>query len=348
MRTRTKIFIGILAFVFFIIIGAGFFLYKIVLSDNIKLPDNKQPGYLFIPTGATYADMLDSIESTGYIKNIQFFRWMALHKKLDAHVHPGRYEILDGMSNNDLINMLKSGRQKPLNVTFNNITFPPQLAGSISKQIEADSIAIIRLFNNEKYLASYGLTKETAPIIFIPNTYEFYWNTTADGFFKRMKEEYDKFWTNERKLRAELLNLSPLEITIIASIVEKETNKNDEKERIAGVYLNRLKRGWKLQADPTTVYAVYRETGNILNRVLWVHTQLDNPYNTYVYSGLPPGPICFPSISSIDATLKPEKHQYMFFVASSDFSGYHRFSTNYNQHQRYVREYQLALRQQLQ
>lgn len=348
MRTRTKIFIGVLAFVFFIIIGAGFFLYKIVLSDNIKLPDNKQPGYLFIPTGATYADMLDSIESTGYIKNIQFFRWMALHKKLDAHVHPGRYEILDGMSNNDLINMLKSGRQKPLNVTFNNITFPPQLAGSISKQIEADSIAIIRLFNNEKYLASYGLTKETVPIIFIPNTYEFYWNTTADGFFKRMKVEYDKFWTNERKLRAELLNLSPLEITIIASIVEKETNKNDEKERIAGVYLNRLKRGWKLQADPTTVYAVYRETGNILNRVLWVHTQLDNPYNTYVYSGLPPGPICFPSISSIDATLKPEKHQYMFFVASSDFSGYHRFSTNYNQHQRYVREYQLALRQQLQ
>ncbi|HNY58749.1 MAG: endolytic transglycosylase MltG [Bacteroidales bacterium] len=347
MRTRTKIFIGVLAFVFLIIIGAGFFLYKIVLSDNIKLPDNK-PGYLFIPTGATYADMLDSIESTGYIKNIQFFRWMALHKKLDAHVHPGRYEILDGMSNNDLINMLKSGRQKPLNVTFNNITFPPQLAGSISKQIEADSIAIIRLFNNEKYLASYGLTKETAPIIFIPNTYEFYWNTTADGFFKRMKVEYDKFWTNERKLRAELLNLSPLEITIIASIVEKETNKNDEKERIAGVYLNRLKRGWKLQADPTTVYAVYRETGNILNRVLWVHTQLDNPYNTYVYSGLPPGPICFPSISSIDATLKPEKHQYMFFVASSDFSGYHRFSTNYNQHQRYVREYQLALRQQLQ
>lgn len=167
-------------------------------------------------------------------------------------------------------------------------------------------------------------------------------------FSKRMKVEYDKFWTNERKLRAELLNLSPLEITIIASIVEKETNKNDEKERIAGVYLNRLKRGWKLQADPTTVYAVYRETGNILNRVLWVHTQLDNPYNTYVYSGLPPGPICFPSISSIDATLKPEKHQYMFFVASSDFSGYHRFSTNYNQHQRYVREYQLALRQQLQ
>jgi len=344
MKTRYKFIIGLSVIILLSAAGGGLLYYNIVFKDNVTLPEN-QPGYLFVRTGSTYRDLLNTIESSGYVDDIQTFRWLAVQKNLSSHVRPGRYEIKDGMSNNQLINLLRSGKQKPLNVTFNSITFPAQLAGVVSKQIEADSISIINLFNSSAFLSKYGLTKETAPVMFIPNTYEFYWNTSAEGFFKRMKAEYDKFWTNERKLKAELIDLTPDEVCIVASIVEKETNKNDEKARIAGVYLNRLKRGWKLQADPTTVYAVYLETGNVLNRVLWAHTQLDHPYNTYVYAGLPPGPICFPSVTSMDAVLKSEKHDYMFFVASPDMSGYHRFSTNYNQHLRYAREYQAALKQ---
>lgn len=345
-RKRSKIFLWVVVTMATLVILAGtiagYFLYKALFHDNVTLPEG-ETGYLFVKTGSTYDDLLKDIEESGLLINFKTFKWLAARKNLQHHVYPGRYEITPEMSNDEIVNSLRSGKQKPLNVIFNNITFPAQLAGAISRQLEADSVSIMKLFNDDKYLAKFGLKRETAPVIFIPNTYQFYWNTSADGFFKRMHSEYDKFWTTERKLKAELHNLSVEKVSIIASIVEKETNKNDEKPRIAGVYLNRLKRGWKLQADPTTVYAVYLQTGAVLNRVLRIHTQIDSPYNTYVYTGLPPGPICMPSISSIDAVLNNEKHNYMFFVASPDMSGYHRFSTNYNQHLIYAREYQAEL-----
>ncbi len=343
---RNKAFRWIAAVVISLIVVAGgvagYFFYKAVFHNNVALPGG-EPGYLFVKTGSTYDDLLINIGQSGLLLNNRTFEWLADRKNLPMHVYPGRYEFQQGMNNNEIIDMLRSGKQKPLNVIFNNITFPPQLAGVISRQIEADSLSIMKLFSDEKYLLEFSLSAALAPALFIPNTYEFYWNTSADGFFKRMHSEYNRFWTTERKLKSELINLSPVEVTIVASIVEKETNRNDEKARIAGVYLNRLRKGWRLQADPTTVYAVYLATGEVLHRVLRVHTQIDSPYNTYVYSGLPPGPICMPSISSIDAVLNNEKHDYMFFVASPDMSGYHRFSTNYNQHLRYAREYQAAL-----
>lgn len=343
---RSKFFLGIALSALFILLLAGasvvYVFYQIVYKNNVSLPEG-EAGYLFVKTGSSYDDLLKNIENSGLIVEVKTFKWLAARKNLQSHVYPGRYEFTSGMNNNELINLLRSGKQKPLNVIFNNITFPAQLAGIVSKQLEADSLSIMKLFNNEKYLAGFGLNKETAPVIFIPNTYQFYWNTSADGFFKRMHSEYQKFWTVERKLKAELHNLTQVEVSVVASIVEKETNRNDEKASVAGVYLNRLRRGWKLQADPTTVYAVYLQTGEILNRVLRVHTQLDSPYNTYIYGGLPPGPICLPSISSIDAVLNSEDHKYMFFVASPDMSGYHRFSTNYNQHLQYAREYQAVL-----
>ncbi|NCC72368.1 MAG: endolytic transglycosylase MltG [Sphingobacteriia bacterium] len=321
---------------------AGFAVYKTIFGNNTTL-EKEQAGYLYLKTGSSYTDLLVSVQNSGLLKNFRTFKLVADRKNLGKHVHAGLYEILSGMSNNDIVNLLRSGKQKPVNVIFNNITFPVQLAGVVSRQIEADSVSLIRLFHNETFLKKYGLTPATAPAMFIPNTYEFYWNTRAEEFFSRMHTEYKKFWTTKRKLQAELLNLNPLEISIIASIVEKETSQNDEKARIAGVYLNRLKRGWKLQADPTTVYAIYLETGSMPRRVLRNHTQLESPYNTYFFKGLPPGPICMPSVASIDAVLNSEKHNYMFFVASPDGSGYHRFSASYSQHLIYAREYQKAL-----
>ncbi|MBE0639585.1 MAG: endolytic transglycosylase MltG [Bacteroidales bacterium] len=347
-RKRTKLLLWITVTIASIVILAvalaGYIFYKTLFGNNVALPAN-QSGYLYVKTGSAYNDLLLNVENSGLLINISTFKWLANRKNLHRHVYPGRYEFKPGMSNDEIINMLRSGKQKPLNVIFNNITFPAQLAGAVSKQLEADSASIMKLFNDEKYLTKFGLTIVSAPAIFIPNTYEFYWNTSAEGFFDRMYNEYNKFWTTERKLKAELHDLTQKDVSIIASIVEKETNKNDEKARIAGVYLNRLRRGWKLQADPTTVYAVYLQTGVALNRVLRVHTQIDSPYNTYIHVGLPPGPICMPSISSIDAVLNTEKHNYMFFVASPDMSGYHRFSTNYNQHLIYAREYQAVLNQ---
>lgn len=345
MKKWVRILIGFLIFIFLSGTVLGYALYQIVLANNVTL-ENDQKGYLYIRTGSDFQQLMETVEKSGLIKNIRTFRIVALQKNLPAHVRPGRYEITAGMSNNTLVNMLRGGKQKPLKVTFNSVTFPSQLAGIISKQIEADSLSIISRFQDAGFLAGFGFTPETAPVMCIPNTYEFYWNTSADGFFRRMHKEYKAFWTPERLLKAELINLTPVEVSILASIVEKETSRNDEKARIAGVYLNRLKRQWNLQADPTVVYANYLMTGRMLNRVLWVHTQIDSPYNTYLYGGLPPGPICFPSIQSIDAVLNPEKHDYLFFVASSDFSGYHRFSTNYAQHIKYANEYREALRKQ--
>jgi UPF0755 protein len=348
---RKKLYLRVIASVvlFLFIAGAaiGFMFYRAVYKNNTTLPDGI-PGYLFIKTGATYDDLINNLEQSDLLINTRTFEWLAVRKNLPNHVYPGRYEFRYGMSNNQIVDMLRSGAQKPLNVTFNNIRTYEQFAGKISQQIEADSIEILQLLNDDEYLEGFGFNTLTASAMFIPNTYQFYWNTSADGFFKRMFLEYERFWDETRLQKAGNIGFTPVEVSIIASIVDRETNKNDEKARIAGVYINRLKKNWKLQADPTTVYAVYMQTGELLNRVLRVHTLVDSPYNTYVYAGLPPGPICVPSIAGIDAVLNFEKHDYMFFVANADMSGYHRFSTNYNQHLRNAREYQAVLNQQKQ
>ena len=214
------------------------------------------------------------------------------------------------------------------------------LAGRISRQIEADSIAIVRLLNNTDSLAAWGFNLQTIPALFLPNTYEFYWNTDAWQFTKKMRQEYDKYWTEERKDKAKAIGLSPIQVSILASIVDKETNKTDEMARIAGVYLNRLRDGWLLQADPTLVFAI----GDFeIRRVLNIHKEVESPYNTYKYKGLPPGPICIPSLQSINAVLNAEKHNYYYFCAKEDFSGYHVFAKTLTEHNRNAQRYQHAL-----
>lgn len=295
---------------------------------------------IYIPTGASFNQVKDTLYAHGLIIDKKSFETVASLKKCDEHVHPGRYILKNGMSNKDLCNMLRGGLQTPVKVTFNNIRDVKMLAGRIGEQIEADSTQIADYLNNTERLSELGFTPQTLPAMFLPNTYEFYWNTDASHFVSRMKTEYDKFWNDERREKAQALGLTPVQVSILASIVDKETNKTDEMARIAGVYMNRLKSGWLLQADPTLVFAV----GDFsLKRVLNVHKEVDSPYNTYKYHGLPPGPICIPSLASINAVLNAEKHNYFYFCAKEDFSGYHVFAKTLTEHNRNAQRYQHAL-----
>jgi UPF0755 protein len=253
---------------------------------------------------------------------------------------PTAYKITKGWCNNQLINMLRAGIQMPVNVTFNNIRLREELAARLSRYLEPDSMVFLRVLNDEKIANDLGFTCESLPMLIIPNTYEFYWNTSPEKFLKRMKWEYDRFWNESRKKKAAELGLSPLQVVTIASIVQEETNMNDEKSRIAGVYINRLKRGWPLQADPTVKFAI---NNFLIKRVLKEYLSVDSPYNTYKYAGLPPGPINFPDIVSVDAVLNAEKHNLMYFCAKDDFSGYHNFAKTLTEHNRNALRYQNAL-----
>ncbi|MBN2612302.1 MAG: endolytic transglycosylase MltG [Bacteroidales bacterium] len=333
-----KIILLLLVIVFFFVGLWGIGTYKKAYVPNVKLI--KKEKAIHIPTGSTYEDVLKIFEKEKVLVNIQTFDWAAKRKNYPRHVHPGRYVLKNRMSNNQLINMLRSGLQKPVYVTFNNIRFLEQLALSISKQIEADSASIMALFRNDSFLKEHGFNYYTVKAMFIPDSYEFWWNTDALGFFTRMKKEYEKFWSEERLNKASTIGLSPAEVSTMASIIEEETRKNDEKSRIAGVYINRLEKGIRLQADPTIKYAM----GNFnVSRILKHQLEVESPFNTYKYAGLPPGPIRIPSIVSIDAVLDYEKHDYLYFCARADFSGYHEFAKSLEQHNRNARLYQRAL-----
>jgi UPF0755 protein len=342
--TRKTVLLSSLSLVLAIAAAFAYLFWWVVYQDNVNLAESEK-GYLYIATGSDYDDLLDEIDQSNLLINTRTFAWLAERKNLPAYVNPGRYELTKDINNNELIDMLRSGAQKPLNVVFNNLRTIEQLAGVIGKQIEADSLSIIQYLQSAAFYNQYGLTIETAPALFIPDTYEFYWNTNAAGFVERMHREYDKFWDNQKMAKAAAAGLDQVQVSTVASIVEKETNRNDEKATIAGVYLNRLRQGWRLQADPTAVYAFYRQTDSLLNRVYRVHTQIDSPYNTYVVDGLPPGPICIPSASSLLAVLNAEDHDYMFFVARPDGSGYHTFARTYRQHLNNAREHYRALNQ---
>jgi UPF0755 protein len=265
---------------------------------------------------------------------------VAKKKDFAQNIKTGRYLLKKGMNSNVIVNMLKGGLQAPLNVTFNNVRTKEELAGKISKYLIADSLSILNLFSDSTLISKNGFTAETFKTMFIPNTYQFYWTTSADEFAERMKTEYNKFWNADRRLKAENLQLSLPEVTTLASIVQAETVKKDEQPRIAGLYLNRLRKGQLLQADPTVKYAVGDFT---LKRILNIHLQIESPYNTYKYAGLPPGPINFPETTSIDAVLNYEKHNYVYMCAKEDFSGYHNFSVTFDEHSRNAAKYRREL-----
>lgn len=321
----------LLSFFILIAIVIVFFLrnYAFIIKPIIKTDDGNGVS-LYIPTGADYQYVKEEIYSLGVLTNKNAFDWLAKKSHYNDNIHPGRYILTDGMTNQQLINMLRMGHQTPVKVVFNNIRTVEQLAGRIEDQIEADSLSIINTIRNDSVDAT----------IFIPNTYEFYWNSDANDFVNRMIAEYNIFWNETRLQKAAEKNLTPREVSILASIVDKETTKTSEMPMIAGVYLNRLKKHWPLQADPTLVYALGDYS---IRRVLDVHKEIDSPYNTYKYAGLPPGPICIPSIAAIDAVLNATNHKYFYFCAKDDLSGYHVFAKNIEEHNRNAEKYRRAL-----
>ena len=332
MRRRRKSY-GLLMIIIVVIgIVAVFFArnYLYISKPIIKTADGKDVS-LYIPTNADYQYVKNELISLNVLKSKNAFDWLAKRSNYDENVHPGRYILTDGMTNQQLINMLRMGYQTPVKVVFNNMRTVEQLAGRISDQIEADSISIINEINNNP---------DVDATTFIPNTYEFYWNTNADDFVDKMIVEHKRFWNETRMQKAKDIRLTPRQVSILASIVDKETTKTSEMPRIAGVYLNRINKRWPLQADPTLVFALGDYN---IRRVLDVHKNIDSPYNTYKFAGLPPGPICIPSIAAIDAVLNAEKHNYYYFCAKDDLSGYHVFAKNITEHNRNAEKYRKAL-----
>ncbi|MFI3280481.1 MAG: endolytic transglycosylase MltG [Rikenellaceae bacterium] len=257
------------------------------------------------------------------------FKFYAKRLNLNSTIKAGRYQFEPNLSVIRIVRMLKLGEQLPVNVTFNNIRTLPDLAGRVSSQLDIDSLDLLNYLQNDKVCSKYGFDSTTIFSMFIPNTYQFYWNTSSKKFVERINGEYNKFWTEERLTKAKELNLSQLEVLTLASIIYEETKQTDEMARVAGVYVNRLRIGMPLQADPTVKYAVGDFT---LKRVLYKHLEYDSPYNTYKYKGLPPSPISMPSIAAIDAALSPEKHSYLYFCARPTFDGYHSFAKSLSEH----------------
>jgi len=318
---------------------AGVLFYLYVHAPNVAL-EHREQQHIHIPSGSTYSDVLHMLEDKNLLQHPDRFHWLAKQKNYPNRVMAGRFLIFDGMSNNELINLLRSGEQSPVRLTFHNIRTDEELAGRIAAQIEADSAEIMALLRDPATLGSMGKDTLTARLLFIPNTYEVFWNTNAEQLLTRMHREYQAFWSEVRQQRADEIGLSTTEAGILASIVQSETSKMEEMARIAGVYMNRLSRGIPLQADPTVIYAKGDFT---IRRVLNRHLEIDSPFNTYKYAGLPPGPINLPAPQVIDAVLYHEEHDYLYFSAKPDFSGYHLFARTYAEHLANARRYRQAL-----
>jgi UPF0755 protein len=312
------------------------FSLKLFRSNTNKQFDQ---GYLYIPTGSNLDDVVAIIKAQRILNNTESFKWVA-SKMNFKNIKPGKYKITKGLSNIELVRLLRSGKQEPIKLTFQNIRLKTDFAGYIGKNFEIDSLAFLNMLDSIDLVRQYGFDEETIFCMFIPNTYEMYWNTSKEKFFERMQKEYVKFWHTERIAQAKAIGLSPVQVSILASIVDQEALLNREMIRIAGVYMNRLNRGIKLEADPTVIFANGDFT---VKRVLYKLLQKDSPYNTYKYSGLPPGPICMPSVAAIDAVLHFEKHNYIYFCAKEDFSGLHNFASNVTEHQMNARKFQQAL-----
>lgn len=296
-----------------------------ILVENKKLE-------FYIKKNTHFNDFFDDIGP--HLRSKTSFKLAAKFKKFNKKMKPGRYIIQETMSNNELINNLRVNNV-PIKLTFNNLERIENLASVVSKQLEVDSLNLINQFLDPKFLKENGFNSTNALSMYIPNSYEFFWNTSSVNFQKRMLIEYLKFWNTKRLSRAKEINLTPIQVSILASIVKKESFIKDERPIIAGVYMNRLNKKIKLQADPTVIYSIKQKENNykkIIKRVLFRDLNLDSEYNTYRYFGLPPGPICMPDISSIDAVLNFKKHNYLYFVANPNKPGRHSFSKSLKEH----------------
>ncbi len=313
----------------------AFELYKYIFKPNVT-----QNYTLYINTEDNLDSITHRLEANKVLENYKAFKWVAKKKSYADNIKPGKYILEKNKTTNEVVNMLRIGSQAPVNVTFNNVRSFEELAGKVAIFFQKDSLSFLKAFESKALREQTGFSKNEYPAMFIPNTYQMYWTDTPKDFILRMRQEYDKFWSEENLEKAKQIELTPIEISTMASIVQEESVKAEELPIIAGLYINRVKRNMLLQADPTIKYTIGDFT---VRRVTNEMLATDSPYNTYKYRGLPPGPINFPEISSISAVLNYESHQYLYMCAKEDFSGYHNFSKTLSQHNRNAEKYRRAL-----
>ena len=335
--TKRLLFVCIIL-TLFIITACGVIGYCILYIPNFNSSETK---YVYIHEDDKSFELLCvELCDSAACSNIDFFKLLANFRKYPENMKSGRFAIEPGMDNNTLLNRLRRGQQAPIRLTFNNIRLLSDLSDRLSEQLMIGNDELISIIGDESYYKSLGFDSQTIKTMFIPNTYEVYWNIQADKLIERLKREYDAFWTDERRKKAENIRLTPIEVSILASIVEEETAVPDEYPVVAGLYINRLYKSMPLQADPTVKYAV----GDFsLKRILNIHLEVDSPYNTYLYGGLPPGPIRIPSIRSIDAVLNHSQHNYLYMCAKEDFSGRHNFAVTLSEHNNNAKKYHAEL-----
>jgi UPF0755 protein len=333
MKNKRKYILYIFILLIVVIGYTGWILF----GPTIKEPTAK---YFYIPTGSGYQSVKDSLLGKNIISGTFWFDKVAKYLNYDKGIKPGKYKIKDGMSLVNLLRMLRSGNQSPVNLVITKLRTKEDLAKKLGNNFESDSISVIQFLNNIDSLSKYNLDSNTVMTAIIPNTYTLKWNNTISSIFRKLFTEQQKFWNKKRKTQSAALNLSEIEVYTLSSIVEEETNEPEDKGKIASVYINRLKKGMRLSADPTVKFAL-KDFG--LKRIYQKHTRIPSPYNTYLVAGLPPGPICTPSVKTIDAVLNAPSTEYLFFVAKADFSGYSNFASSYEEHLKYAKEYQHAL-----
>lgn len=314
----------------------AFFVLRNMVFKPFQIEETK---YLYIENDDTIEEVVAKLKDNG-LPSEKVFRMLAQRMNYDNKIKTGRYEMQPNTTMPYLIRILRTGQQTPLNITFNNIRTKENLAGRISHQLMIDSTSLLNILDDNEKIEQLGFDSTTIVAMFIPNTYEVYWDISVDNFLQRMKKEYDIFWNESRETQAKALNMTPIEVSILASIVEEEASYADEYSVVAGLYLNRLRKGMRLEADPTVKFAI----GDFaLRRILYRHLEIESPFNTYKIEGLPPGPIRIPSIKAIDATLQPQTHNYLFMCAKEDLSGRHNFATTHAEHARNAVRYQRAL-----
>jgi UPF0755 protein len=329
-----KVIIGLLAIT--AIVGFfGYGYYQKFFSANT--PSVLRNEFVCVPTNSSFDEVVAMLLDSGYILDKNAFVSVAKYMDYPSEpMRPGRFKIKPNMSSRALVALLKNGEQAAVRVAIHNKWTVNHIAGLLAKNLELDSVDFARTFNDEAFLSQFGLDKTTSMTAFIPDSYDFYWNTTAEDLFKKMIFYRDKFWTEERLAQAKALGLTKEEVYTLASIVDAETDQSDEMARIAGLYLNRIKQDMPLQSDPTAKFG----TGDFtLNRVLHEHTAMDSPYNTYKNLGLPPGPIYMAAQSALKHTLNPETHDYIFMCAQPGGTGYHNFAVTFPEHNRNVAKY---------
>lgn len=324
-----KVIIGL----FLVAVLAVFFLF---FTNNTQL--EKEEFFVEIPTGSTYDDAKKIISP--YVKSMSSFEIMAKLRSYPDHVKPGRFLLKKGMNTFQIVGAMR--RNVPVDLAFNNQERLENLCERLSSQIEPDTTKLLAAFRDTDFLQKNGFSNETVFAMFLPNTYQVYWNISAEKFRDKMLEEYNKFWNKDRIAKATALNLTPVQVITLASIVQKESAKKSERPTVAGVYLNRLAKEMPLQADPTVIYALKlrdNDFNQVIKRVLYNDLFIASPYNTYQNTGLPPGPIAMPDVDAIDAVLNAEKHDYIYFCASVEKFGYHVFAATYEDHQVNAKKY---------